>query len=246
MNPFINIKSWVLASLSFTISTFACGCGADTDWPLYGRDYSNQRYSPLDQINQGNVEQLGLAWSYHTGKHGTFQTSPIVLNGVMYITTPFNDVIALEAKSGQEIWRYRHRLRGDKFCCGPANRGPAVANGKVYTVTIDARLIALDQKSGAVVWDREIADISAEGGEIPGPVLGFAELKGAVQTGQTGYSANLAPQVFDGKVFVGVTGAGYGLHLELEENGDSRLSVGGFSGNRHGLRGFLVAYDAET
>ncbi|OGT35809.1 MAG: pyrrolo-quinoline quinone [Gammaproteobacteria bacterium RBG_16_51_14] len=235
-----------MASLSFTISTFACGCGADTDWPLYGRDYSNQRYSPLDQINQGNVEQLGLAWSYHTGKHGTFQTSPIVLNGVMYITTPFNDVIALEAKSGQEIWRYRHRLRGDKFCCGPANRGPAVANGKVYTVTIDARLIALDQKSGAVVWDREIADISAEGGEIPGPVLGFAELKGAVQTGQTGYSANLAPQVFDGKVFVGVTGAGYGLHLELEENGDSRLSVGGFSGNRHGLRGFLVAYDAET
>ncbi|MEE8321908.1 MAG: PQQ-binding-like beta-propeller repeat protein [Gammaproteobacteria bacterium] len=236
----------IRSALSYAIIVFACGCVTDTDWPLYGRDYSNQRFSPLKQINRENIDQLSLAWSYHTGKHGTFQTSPIVVDGVMYITTPFNDVIALDAKSGQEKWRYRHQLRGEKFCCGPANRGPAVANGMVYTVTIDARLIALDQTTGKVLWDIEITDIAAGSGEILEPVLGVAELQGAVQTGQSGYSVNLAPQVYDGKVFVGITGAGYGLHLELEEEGQPRLSVGGFSGGGHGLRGFMVAFDAET
>jgi PQQ-dependent dehydrogenase (methanol/ethanol family) len=116
----------------------------------------------------------------------------------------------------------------------------------VYTVTIDARLIALDQITGELLWDVEITDIAADSGEILEPVLGLAELQGAVQTGQSGYSANLAPQVYDGKVFVGITGAGYGLHLELEEEGQSRLSVGGFSGGGHGLRGFMIAFDAET
>ncbi|MFT5134823.1 MAG: glucose dehydrogenase [Gammaproteobacteria bacterium] len=214
------------------------------DWPLYGRTYDNQRFSPLDQINTNNVQQLKLAWRYKTGKFGSFQTSPIVVDGLMYITTPFNDVIALDAKSGNEIWRYQHQLETSNYCCGPANRGAAVAKGIVYTVTIDARLIALDQQSGEVLWDKSISDVEAGNGEVLEPLLGVEELLGATQTGQTGYSANLAPQVYDDKIFVGITGAGYGLHMNLEENGKQILSVGGLSGGGHGLRGFLVAYDA--
>ena len=218
----------------------------DGDWAYYGRDYTNQRYSPLTEINADNVNNLKLTWSYHTGKTGSFQASPIVLDGIMYITTPFNDVIALSADTGKEIWHYKHQLRSEHFCCGPANRGPAVAYGKVYMATIDARLIALDQKTGKVIWDIPITDPDTSEGETLEPLLGVKELHGAVQTGQTGYTANLAPQVYNGMVFVGITGAGYGLHLEFEEDGKQILSVGGLSGGGHGLRGFLVAYDAET
>ena len=249
------MKTAVKPVLSISIYLFliclqpACSeehAGLNSDWPLYGRDYSNQRFSPLKQINRNNISQLKLAWKFNTGKKATFQTNPIVIDGIMYITTPFNDVIALNADTGTQLWRYQHKLRKDKFCCGPANRGPAVANGKVYTVTIDARLIALDQKTGEVIWDIEITDSDAGQGEILEPLLGVKELAGAIQTGQTGYTANLAPQVYDNKIFVGITGAGYGLHMEFEEDGKQILSVGGLSGGGHGLRGFLVAYDANT
>ena len=199
-------------ALVLFLTCLVIGCSEElsnqeSDWPLYGRDYSNQRYSPLKQINKTNIDQLNLAWKFNTGEKATFQTSPIVIDGIMYITTPFNDVVALNAETGNQLWRYQHQLRKDNFCCGPANRGPAVANGKVYTVTIDARLIALDQKTGDVIWDIEITDTDAGQGEILEPLLGVKELAGAVQTGQTGYSTNLAPQVYDGKIFVGITGA---------------------------------------
>jgi glucose dehydrogenase len=219
---------------------------SNADWPLYGRTHDNQRFSPLKQINIDNVDKLKLAWRFSTGKSGSFQTSPLVIDGVMFLTTPFNDVIALDAQSGKEIWRYRHQLRTKDFCCGPANRGPAVSNGKVFSVTIDARLIALDQFTGKVLWDREITDAHAGKGEVLRPLLGVDELKGATQTGQSGYTANLAPQVIGDKVFIGITGAGYGLHLNLEEDGQQILSVGGLSGGGHGLRGYLVAYDANN
>jgi PQQ-dependent dehydrogenase (methanol/ethanol family) len=218
----------------------------NSDWPLYGRTHDNQRFSPLTQIDTDNIDKLKLAWRYKTGKFGSFQTSPLVIDGIMYLTTPFNDVIALNAASGKEVWRYQHQLKDNDFCCGPANRGPAVSNGKVYTVTIDARLIALDQYSGEVLWDKEISDTHAGEGEVLAPLLGVEELKGATQTGQTGYTANLAPQVIGDKVFVGITGAGYGLHLNLEEDGKQILSVGGLSGGGHGLRGYLIAYDANS
>lgn len=224
----------------------ASNTNTDHEWAYYGKDHTNQRFSSLTEINTNNVKNLKLAWRYKTGKTATFQTSPIIIDGVMYITTPFNDVIALNAETGTEIWRYHHELRSDKFCCGPANRGPAVGYGKVYTVTIDSRLIALEQSTGKVLWDIAITDTDAGEGELLEPLLGVKELGGAVQTGQTGYTANLAPQIFDGKIFVGITGAGYGLHLELEEDGKQILSVGGLSGGGHGLRGFLVAYDAYT
>ncbi len=226
--------------------SFAGDNSENADWSLYGHDYNNQRYSSLKQINHRNVNKLKLAWKYRTGKKNTFQTNPLVKDGVMYITTPFNDVVALNAESGKEIWRYHHKLKSDKFCCGPANRGPAIANGKIYTVTIDGRLIALDQTNGNVLWDEAITDTSVGNAEVINAVVDVKEFEGAIQTGQTGYSANLAPQIYDGVIYIGITGAGYGLHLKQEKDGEQILSVGSFSGGDHGLRGFLLAYDAET
>ena len=217
-----------------------------SDWSLYGRNYANHRYSEIKQINTHNVAQLKPAWIVETGKKGSFQSTPIVIQGVMYVTTPWNHVLALNAASGKELWRYRHQPTTTKTCCGPANRGAAVANGMVYTLTIDARLIALDQASGKVLWDRPITDPQAGRSEVLKPLLGDSDLNQARVIGGTGYSANMAPQVYDGKVFVGITGAGYGLHLDTNTEGDTELSVVGLSGGGHGLRGFLIAYDARS
>ncbi|MCG8379701.1 MAG: PQQ-binding-like beta-propeller repeat protein [Proteobacteria bacterium] len=234
--------------LIITLSLPACSDKPhnDVDWPLYGNKYNNQRYSELAQINHTNVPRLKLAWKYTTGIKGTFQTSPIVKDGVMYITTPFNDVIALDAKTGKEKWRYQHQLESNNFCCGPANRGPAMSDNKIFTVTIDGRLIALNKHNGDVLWDKAITDTSAGNAEVVNAIIDIKEFEGAVQTGQTGYSANLAPQVYDGLVYIGITGAGYGLHIEQEKDGELILSVGSFSGGGHGLRGFMMAFDSES
>ncbi|HWP45891.1 MAG TPA: PQQ-binding-like beta-propeller repeat protein [Candidatus Limnocylindrales bacterium] len=217
------------------------------NWLLYGHDYTNQRYSPLDQIRTDNVQNLVLKWIYQTGKIGSFQTNPLVVDGIMYVTTPYNHVVALDARTGKQLWRYEHKLRTEKFCCGPANRGAAVAYGKVYMATLDARLVALDQKTGRLIWDVEIAE-DPEAGKVESmePLTGVKELQGGTVTGASGYSANMAPLVYKGKVIVGTTGAGYGLHLEFKEGGKQVLSVVGLSGGGKGLRGFLVAYDAQT
>ncbi|MBW2519722.1 MAG: PQQ-binding-like beta-propeller repeat protein [Deltaproteobacteria bacterium] len=216
------------------------------DWPIYGHNYANHRFSQLSQVNHVNVGNLKLAWSFHTGKIGSFQATPIVLDGVLYLSTPWNDVLALDAANGEVIWRYHHQLTTKKTCCGPANRGVAVGNDKVYTVTIDARLIALDQKTGKVAWDVPITDPQTGRREALAPLLGETGFENAKIIGGTGYSANMAPQIYDGKVFVGITGAGYGLHLDMKPDGDTELSVVGLSGGGHGLRGFLVSYDAES
>ncbi|MHC8441306.1 MAG: outer membrane protein assembly factor BamB family protein [Candidatus Eutrophobiaceae bacterium] len=240
------IALFCLSTLLCHISGFALAAGENADWSLYGHKLNNQRHSPLKQINQGNVSHLKPAWVYETGLKASFQASPIVVDGVMYITTPFNHVIALDASTGKDIWRYRHQLRGSDFCCGPANRGPAVAQDKVFMATIDARLIALDRHDGTLLWDVQIADASAGVGEALETLKDIQALHEAKQTGHTGYSANLAPQVYDGKIFVGITGAGYGLHLEQDVDGEKFLTVGGISGKGHGLRGFLVAYDIDS
>ena len=120
-------------------------------WLTYGRDYSNQRFSPLTQIDASSVKRLTPRWIYQSGVVGTFQATPIVADGVMYLSLPLNHVVALDARTGRELWRYQHKRRTDKMCCGPANRGVAVAYGKVYMATVDARLVALDAKSGKLV-----------------------------------------------------------------------------------------------
>src|SRR3990172_9840276 len=100
-------RGWRTAAVALCIGTAPPVMGAgEGDWPLHGLDYANTRYSTLTQMNNTNVAQLTLAWGLRTGKVGTFQATPIVIDGVMYLTTPYNDVLALDAASGKQIWRY--------------------------------------------------------------------------------------------------------------------------------------------
>ena len=179
---------------------------ANKDWPSFGRDYTNQRLSPLTQINQQNVKDLKLAWQFKSGVVASFQATPIVTNGVMYVALPYNSVAALDAKTGKEIWRYKHVRKADwKMCCGPANRGVAVSNGKVFIGTVDARLIALDAKNGAKLWDIDVAEDTALTENITS--LSKSDTHKAAYGG-TGIGIAMAPVVYHGKVIVGVTGVG--------------------------------------
>ncbi len=214
------------------------------DWPSFGRDYASQRFSPVKQINTQNVKDLAQAWAYNSGVSASFQATPIVQNGVMYLSLPFNHVVALDAKTGKELWRYNHDKRADwKMCCGPANRGVAVANGKVFIGTVDARLIALNATTGAKEWDIDVVEsaITTEGQDA----LNKDDPNSARKvTGGTGIGIAMAPVVYKGKVIVGITGVGYGLHID-NPTADAPLgAVIGVSG-RFGRPGFLAAYDVS-
>jgi len=215
------------------------------EWPSYGKDYSNQRFSQLTQINRDNVGQLAPAWTYQSGVKATFQATPIVVDGVMYLSLPYNHVVALDAKTGQQLWKYQHQRRKDwKMCCGPGNRGVAVSGGKVYIGTVDARLVALDAKTGKVVWDIDAVsdNVTTEGIES---LRADDPLSKERVSGGTGIGIAMAPVVYQGKVIVGITGVGYGLHIE-ENRPDAPLgAVIGVAG-RYGRPGFLAAFDAQT
>ena len=220
---------------------------ADRDpgnWLTYSRDYSNQRFSPLRQINTGTVARLAPRWIYQSGVSSTFQASPIVLDGIMYLSLPFNHVVALDARTGHELWRYQHKRRTEKMCCGPANRGVAVAYGKVYIGTVDARLIALDQKTGKVVWDVALVDDLGKG-EATEQLAADDPLRKQRVSGATGVGANMAPVVFQGKVIIGITGVGYGLHLDSDRPDAPIGAVVGFAGESQ-RAGFYAAFDAAT
>ena len=159
------------------------------NWLMYGRDYTNQRWSPLTQINATNVRNLRVAWMYQTGisRLGSFENSPVVVGDVMYVTTPYDVAMAVDARTGRELWRYEHKLGTQIFCCGPNNRGVAISEGTVYMLTLDAQLVALDAKTGAVKFNVQIADPEA------------------------GYSETHAPIIINDKVLVGISGAEYGI-----------------------------------
>jgi len=215
-----------------------------TDWLTYGHNYENQRFSALDQINRTNVKRLEPRWIYKTGISATFLASPVVADGVMYLSTPRNDVVALDAVTGAEKWRYHHEMKIDKLCCGPANRGVSVGYGAVYMASADARLIALDAQTGAVKWDIFMAVPDEEPTETVAELAKDDPLRKQKVTGSSGLGANMAPLVFDGMVIAGVTGAGYGLHVD-DETGEELGAVIGFQGS-FGRRGYLAAYDAKT
>lgn len=215
------------------------------DWKSFGRDYTSQRFSPATQINTKNVKDLAQAWAYKSGVVGSFQTTPIVQDGIMYLSLPFNHVVALDAKTGKELWRYNHDKRADwKMCCGPANRGVAVSGGRVFIGTVDARLIALNAKTGAKEWDIDVVEgaITTEGQDA----LNKDDPNSARKvTGGTGIGIAMAPVVYKGKVIVGITGVGYGLHID-NPTADAPLgAVIGVAG-RFGRPGFLAAYDVNN
>jgi PQQ-dependent dehydrogenase (methanol/ethanol family) len=162
------------------------------EWMSHGRDYSEQRFSPLTQINVDNVAQLGLAWHADFDTRRGQESTPIVVDGVIYVTTAWSKVYAFDAKSGAELWRYDPKVPGEwavNACCDVVNRGVAAWQGKVYVATIDARLIALDAATGKVVWDISTID--------PGKP----------------YAITGAPRIAKGKVLIGQGGS------EFEQRG---------------------------
>ena len=214
------------------------------NWLSYGRDYGQQRYSPVTQINRETIGRLVPKWIYQTGTTASFQATPIVVDGVLYLSMPFDHVAAIDAASGRELWRYEHQRRTPKMCCGPASRGVAVAYGKVFIGTVDARLIALDAASGKPVWDVAVATDEGPTESVGQLDAGKAATRPSA-TGSTGIGVNMAPLVVDGKVIVGITGVGYGLHLEAETPNAPVGTVVGFAG-RYGRPGFYAAFDAQT
>ncbi|MFZ7091244.1 pyrroloquinoline quinone-dependent dehydrogenase [Primorskyibacter sp. 2E233] len=151
-------------------------------------NYAQTRYYPSRQINTDNVRNLRPAWIFQTEIVDTMETTPIVVNGVMYVTTAFNHVYALNAETGAQIWHHKHDMGPiTTYCCGPNNRGVAVAGDLVFMGTLDAQLVALDAKTGKQVWATQIAD---------------AEL---------GYSETMAPTVVNGMVLIGTNGGEYGI-----------------------------------
>lgn len=238
----MQIKQYLI-SVTCLLMVSACSVESDQDWPLFGGNTLHQRHSPVDQITPDNVAELAPAWDFHTGIEATFQATPIVKNGVMYVSLPFNDVVALEAKSGKQLWRYRHDWDGSReMCCGPANRGVAVDNGRVFMGTVDGRLIALNAQTGVKLWDQDVTqgksgireDVSLLAGDTEGEV-----------SGTSGVGLNMAPMVYKGKVIIGITGVGYGLHLDSPDPNAPLGAVVGIAG-KYGRRGFLAAFDAQT
>ncbi|HZP93383.1 MAG TPA: PQQ-binding-like beta-propeller repeat protein [Burkholderiales bacterium] len=215
------------------------------DWLTYGRDYGNQRFSPLTAVDAGNVKRLVPRWIYQSGVAATFQATPIVADGVMYVSLPFNHVVAIEAASGRELWRYEHKRRMQKMCCGPANRGVAVAYGKVFMGTVDARLVALDAKTGKTVWDVPLVEDTDAVTERTEQLAADDPLRKQRVTGSTGVGANMAPVVYKGKVIIGITGVGYGLHLDSDRPGAPVGAVVGIAGQSQ-RAGFYAAFDAAN
>ncbi len=159
------------------------------NWMEHGRTYDEQRFSPLDQINDKTVGQLGLSWVYQTGTTRGLEASPIVVDGTMFTTLTWGVTVALDAKTGKELWRFDPEVPGEwgrYGCCDVVNRGVAVWKGKVYVASFDGRLFALDAKDGHVVWKLNT---------VPGAP----------------YTSTGAPRIINGKVLIGNGGGEYGV-----------------------------------
>jgi PQQ-dependent dehydrogenase (methanol/ethanol family) len=158
------------------------------DFLLTNGNYAQTRFYPGKQIDRNSVKRLHVAWIFQTDVKESLETSPIVVDGVMYVTTSFSHVYALDAKTGQQLWHYNHKMGPiTVFCCGPNNRGVQVLDDKVYLATLDAKLVALNAKTGEVIWMTDIAD----------PELGYSE--------------TMAPTVIKDKVLIGTNGGEYGI-----------------------------------
>jgi len=196
----LTIRLVLLAALTASASLMAQGTPAITPqdiaeglkdpgrWLTYGGDYNSQRYSPLTQITPANVNRLVPQWTFQTGTTGAFQTTPLLIDGVLYVTGFNNNAWAVDARSGRQIWRYRRDIPSDLHnCCGAVNRGFAVLGDRLFMTTIDAHLVALDMKTGSLLYDVELADY------------------------KVGYSATVAPLAVKDKIIIGIAGAEFGI-----------------------------------
>lgn len=173
----------------------------DANWLMWLRNYGAWSYSPLEQINRDNVSRLRPVWTFSTGLREGHESPPIVNDGIMFVTTPENQVLAFDAASGDLLWRYERDLPHDLFQLHPTNRGVALYQDKVYLATLDTYLVALDASTGEVVWERAVEDY------------------------QEAYYMTLAPLAADGKIMVGVSGGELGVRGFVQafdaESGDT-------------------------
>jgi alcohol dehydrogenase (cytochrome c) len=159
-----------------------------TNFLLTNGNYAQTRFHPARQVDRDNVKRLHVAWIFQTDVKESLETSPIVVDGVMFVTTSFSHVYALDAKTGEQLWHYNHKMGPvTTYCCGPNNRGVQVLGDLVYLATLDSKLVALNAKTGDVVWKTDIAD----------PELGYSE--------------TMAPTVIKDKVLIGTNGGEYGI-----------------------------------
>jgi len=158
------------------------------NWLTYSGTYMSQRYSPLRQIDASNVKNLEMKWMMQNQVFGPWETTPLVVDGIMYLTQRPNDVIALDAKTGRMFWMYRYTNSGRQtVCCGAENRGVAILGDTLFMGTLDAHLVAIDAKNGKPLWNVQVADDKAA------------------------YSVTVSPLVVKDKVIIGVGGAEYGI-----------------------------------
>ena len=160
------------------------------DWATYGLDYYEQRFSPLDQINDKNAGQLGLAWQFETATNRGLEATPLVIDGVMYATGSWSVTYAIDARTGRQLWKYDpevHRKYDNIACCDVVNRGAAFYKGKVYVGVLDGRLAALDANTGKVAWQTTTVDQNQP------------------------YTITGAPRIAKGKIIIGNGGAEYGV-----------------------------------
>jgi len=162
---------------------------ADTsEWLLYGGNYSNHRHSPITDFNPASVQNLEVAWAFPTGTLGQFEVSPTIYDGIMYVSSSYNRLFALNPETGELYWRYDHQYPDDlRLCCGPANRGVAIAGDLILMATLDAQLIAFNRLSGSIVWQKEIAPY------------------------QRGYSATSMPMIVKDLAIIGIAGGEFGV-----------------------------------
>jgi alcohol dehydrogenase (cytochrome c) len=158
------------------------------NWLMYSGGYFGQRYSPLRQIDPSNVKNLEMKWMYQGQVFGSWESSPLVVNGVMYLTQRPNDIIALDAKTGRIFWIYKYAGATDyKVCCGANNRGLAILGNTLFMGTLDAHLVAVDARNGRLLWNTKVAEYNL------------------------GYSVSHAPLVVKDKVIIGTGGGEYGI-----------------------------------
>lgn len=173
--------------------------GDNANWLMYGRTYNAQRFSPLDQVNTKNVSKLIPAWTFQTGVLDGFECTPLVIDGIMYLTTPWNHGYAVDCKTGSQLWHYQKSLPENlALCCDAVNRGFAAWGDRLYMATLDAHLVCLDRNTGEEIWDRPITIPGDDGKEVR-------------DIYKMAYSATVAPLVVKGKVILGISGAEYGI-----------------------------------
>lgn len=169
------------------------------NWLTYDRTYNAHRYSDLKQIDKSNVARLQPVWTFQTGVLDGFECTPLVIDGVMYVTTPWNHAYAIDCLTGSQLWHYQKSLPENlALCCDAVNRGFGVYGDRLYMTTLDAHLVCLNKNTGEEVWDEAITAHGANGEEEK-------------DIYRMAYSATLAPLVIKGKVIIGISGAEYGI-----------------------------------